>query len=384
MIYFDNAATTGHKPIGVINAVNNALKNYSANPGRSGHKASQKSAEAVFKTREKVSDFFGATGPEKVIFTLNCTQSINMVLKGVLRKGDHVIVSSFEHNAVMRPLNKISVSYDVAEVSLFDDEKTLKEFERKIRPNTRMIVCTGASNVFGKTLPIEEIGNLCRNRGILFCVDAAQIAGVLPINMKKMNIDFLCVAAHKGLYAPMGIGILIAEKNIPNTLIEGGTGTNSEEFVQPEFSPERYESGTVNLPAILGIGAGIDFVNKTGIENIYRYELNLTRKIYSFLKENKNVELYTPEPLLNSYMPVISFNFKGIESHKTSNLLSEKGIAVRAGLHCAPLAHKYMNTLNFGAVRISTSVFNKSEETDALKKVLNSENFLKNLKIPIE
>ena len=258
MIYFDNAATTGIKPPSVVAAVKYALENLSANPGRSGHQASAKAAELVYKAREKVALFFGAEGAENVVFTLNCTHSANCILKGVLRRGDHVVVSSMEHNAVVRPLVKTGVSYSVAKVSLTDDGETLKSFAQSIKPNTRLIFCTGASNVTGKILRIQRIGELCRKRGILFAVDAAQTAGVLPIDMQKQNIDFLCVAPHKGLYAPMGTGILIARKNIINTVLEGGTGTNSLELKQPPDLPERLESGTLNLPGIAGISAGME------------------------------------------------------------------------------------------------------------------------------
>ena len=227
MIYFDNAATTSIKPKEVINNVNYALKNLSANPGRSGHSLSVNTALAVYNTRQKIADFFGANGGENVIFTLNCTHALNYVLKGVLGRGDHVITSDLEHNAVMRPLIKTGVNFSTFKVDFKDENKTVSELESKIKPNTKLVVCTVASNVWGKILPIEKIGKICKNKGVLFCVDAAQGAGVLPINMQEMNIDFLCVAAHKGLYAPMGIGILICQKPIENTLLEGGSGTNS-------------------------------------------------------------------------------------------------------------------------------------------------------------
>lgn len=384
MIYFDNAATTGNKPQNVIKAVTVALKEYSANPGRSGHATSVKTSDAIYRVRESIADFFGASGPEKVIFTLNCTHSINCVLKGILKPGDHVIVSSFEHNAVMRPLKKIGIPFDIADVSLLNDEETLNNFKRKIKPNTRMIICTGASNVFGKLLPIEEIGKICYERGILFALDAAQIAGVIPIDMQKMHIDFLCVAPHKGLYAPMGIGILIAEKYIENTVLEGGTGTNSIELTQPEYLPERHESGTVNVSGIMGIGAGIEFVKNIGIDKLYNHEMQLTRNLYFGLKSNGNVKLYTPEPLKWSYAPVLSFNFYGNDSIKTAEILSKNGIAVRGGLHCAPLAHRYLNTLDTGTVRLSTAGFNTVMEVNSFLKLIKDENFVKKLKKPIE
>lgn len=384
MIYFDNAATSGVKPQSVIDSVTKAMKEFNSNPGRSGHSLSLKTADAIYKVREKIASLFGASGPERVIFTLNCTHSINCVLKGVLGRGDHIIVSSFEHNAVMRPLNKLGVSYSIANVSLTDDEQTVKNFEEKIRPNTRMVFCTGASNVFGKILPIKEIGNLCRKKGILFGVDAAQTAGVIPINMKEMCIDFLCIAPHKGLYAPMGCGILISEKSIPKTVLEGGTGTNSVDYFQPEFYPEKHESGTLNVPTIFGIGAGIDFVKKITPKKIYAHELNLAKEVYRKLKIRDDIILYTPEPLLWGYAPVISFNFKEIDSANVSRILSDFGVAVRGGLHCAPLAHNYMGTLDGGAVRLSFGSFNTGNEVERFLRLINSENFLKKLKFSIE
>lgn len=370
MIYLDNAATTGKKPLPVIKAMENALKNYSANPGRSGHTFSVNAAEAVYRIREKTADFFGATGAEKVCFTLNCTHSINCVLKGVLKKGDHVIVSDLEHNAVMRPLKKTGVSFSRAEVSLTDDNTTLSNIEKLIKPNTKLVFCTGASNVLGKLLPIKNIGALCKKKGILFAVDAAQTAGVVPINMKEMNIDFLCIAPHKGLYAPMGLGVLICEKAIENTLLEGGTGSNSIELTQPEVLPERLESGTVNLPAILALGAGIDYVKGIGVNRIYAAEMELIHRTYYGLKNNPGIKLYTPDPAKFGYAPVLSFNIKDLTSSDTSEQLDKYGIAVRGGLHCAPTAHNKIGTLPSGTVRVSVASFNNLSEIEKFLSVV--------------
>lgn len=370
MIYFDNAATTGRKPIGVIKAVDLSLRELSANPGRSGHTASLKVADAVYSVREKTAKFFGASGAENVVFTLNCTHSINCVIKGVLKPGEHTVTSTLEHNSVMRPLIKEQIPFDTAYVSLTDDRITLREFEKKIRPDTRLVICTGASNVFGKMLPIAEIGALCKDRGVLFAVDAAQIAGVIPINMREMNIDYLCIAPHKGLYAPMGIGILICEKPIENTIIEGGTGTNSIELVQPDTLPERLESGTVNVPEIMGISAGIDYVNQIGINKIYAHEMKLIRYLYKELSKIEKVELYTPEPRDGMYAPVLSFNIYGKTSTEVSEYLNEKGIAVRGGLHCAPFAHRQIGTLERGTVRVSVASFNTAAEAANLIKAI--------------
>lgn len=370
MIYLDNAATTGRKPAGVIKAVDGALRELSANPGRSGHNASLKAADAVYSVREKTAELFGASGAENVVFTLNCTHSINSVIKGVLKTGEHAVTSSLEHNSVMRPLIKEEIPFDIAFVSLSDDKATLREFERKIRPDTRLVICTGASNVLGKTLPIAEIGALCKDRGVLFAVDAAQIAGVIPINMREMNIDYLCIAPHKGLYSPMGIGILICEKPIENTIIEGGTGTNSAQLIQPESLPERLESGTVNVPAIMGISAGIDYVKGIGINKIYSHEMRLIRYLYKELSKIERVQLYTPEPKDGMYAPVLSFNVYGKTSSEVSQYLNDKGIAVRGGLQCAPSAHRQIGTLQRGAVRVSVAAFNTTTEMGSLIKAI--------------
>ncbi len=380
MIYFDNAATTAQKPREVKTAVINALEHYTANPGRSGYKYSVKTADAVYEVRKKTAEFFGADGAENVVFTSNCTQSINTVLKGILKKGDHLVVSSLEHNAVMRPLNKLGIRFSVAEVDFEDDNKTCENFKNAIKPNTKMIFCTGASNVCGKILPIKKIGEICKLKRIIFGVDAAQTAGVIPINMKESNIDFLCVAAHKGLYALTGLGVLICRKNIPETLIEGGTGTNSLSLLQPLEMPERLESGTLNVPAVISLGAGLDFINKKGITKIYKHESEITNKIYKSLSKNTDIVLYTPPPYFWQFVPVLSFNLKGVTSSDTAALLDKHNICVRAGYHCAPTAHKVMNTLESGTVRVSFSAFNTLFEAEEFLKVMNDKNFYKKLK----
>lgn len=369
MIYFDNAATTGHKPVSVINAVNFALKKMSANPGRSGHALSQLAANEVYNARQKVSDFFGSDGPETIVFTANCTTSINYVLKGVLSQGDHIVISDIEHNAVMRPIASMKIDYTMAKVSLTDDNETISNFKNAIKPNTKMIFCTAISNVLGKILPLMRIGELCKKQGILFGVDAAQAAGVLPINMKSMNIDYLCIAPHKGLYCPMGIGILIARSPIKKTIVEGGTGTESLEFMQPNTLPEMLESGTVNLPGIASVTAGIDFVkNKSSC--VLKYENELVKRLYASLK-GTDIVFYT-NPNDFGYGPVICFNVLNLPSEQVAEFLNKRGFALRAGLHCAPTAHKKIGTLNQGGVRFSPSIFNNSYEVDSLIKELKN------------
>lgn len=370
MIYFDNAATTGHKPQSVVKAMNYALTNLSANPGRSGHDISQSAAAAMYNTRSAISDFFGGSGAENVIFTANCTQSINMVLKGVLDYGDNVVISDMEHNAVIRPINVMNISYSIANVSLDNDSETVNNFKKAIHSKTKMIFCTAASNVLGKKLPLKKIGDLCREYGLLFGVDAAQAAGVIPINMQEMNIDFLCIAPHKGLYAPMGLGILIAQKPIKKTIIEGGTGTDSLNAFQPSMMPERFESGTVNLPAITATKAGLDFISGK-VDCIYRREMKLVSRLYDNLLRNKKIIFYT-EPEYNGFVPVLPFNVNGKTSDEVAEYLNKNGVALRAGLHCAPTAHKKIGTAKIGAVRFSPSVFNTVQEVDRLIYLLNN------------
>ena len=370
MIYFDNAATSGIKPRSVIDATCRHISGLTANPGRSGHAASQSAAMQVFSCRRKLAKLFNAMGEESVVFTANCTQSINFVLKGVLEPNDHIIVSDLEHNAVMRPLKSLGVAVSVAEVSLQDNETTVSNFKKQIRPNTKMIFCTAGSNVIGRKLPIESIGKLCSENGILFGVDAAQAAGVIPINMQDMNIDYLCIAAHKGLLSPMGLGVLIANKPIKRTIIEGGTGTDSKSFEQPEELPERLESGTINLPAICALEAGVDYVAKN-MNRIHKKEMWLCEYFYNRLMHSNKLLCYTKNYNSNDYLPVVAFNVKGKDSDSVANFLSENGVYMRAGLHCAPMAHKKIGTFEGGCLRFAPSALNTKNEVDYLLKLLN-------------
>ena len=365
MIYLYNAAPTYPKPQSVIKAVDDALKK-SANPGRSGHSLSQNTAVSVYQVREKLKDMFSAPSVENVIFTLNCTHAINYVLKGLLKSGDRIVTSSFEHNAVMRPLEKLKkqgVHVDIAEAYPDDKEATVRSFSRLINTNTKLVICTAASNVIGLKMPIKEIGMMCKQFGTSFCVDAAQLAGICDINMKECNIDYLCIAAHKGLYAPMGTGVLITKDNRLETIIEGGTGTASIMLDQPNDLPEMLESGTINVPGIIGIGAGIDFVKSKGFDKIYSHEMGLVKRLYKQLKSTPGVKLYTPEPDDN-YAPVLSFNINGLNSVESASKLNSLGFATRAGLHCAPFAHKRIGTIESGTVRICPSVFTSSQDIE--------------------
>ena len=288
---------------------------------------------------------FGLREPENVVFTLNCTHAINMVLHGVLNRGDHVVTSDLEHNAVMRPLFKLAadgvISYTTAHVCEGNVETTVENFKKVIKPNTRMIVCMHASNVFGTVLPIAEIAGLCHERGLLFVVDAAQSAGVLPLDMAKTGIDYLCMPGHKGLYGPMGTGLLLcADGEKIRPLLEGGTGSLSAHLYQPPILPDKLESGTGNTPGIFALSAGIGFVQTIGIDEIAQHELSLIRELYDALAMTANVRLYTKRPAAGTHVPLLPFNIAGLHSEETAALLNEAGIAVGGGVDFGPLPHQ--------------------------------------------
>lgn len=362
MIYFDNGATTFPKPQAVIRAADNAMRNFGANPGRSGHKMSVRASEIVYECRKNAAKLFGLDNPENIIFTNNCTCALNIVIKGTLKCGDHAIISCMEHNAVARPMEFMrsqGVDYTVVDYVFGDNEATLDNFRKAIRSNTKLIVCTHASNVFGVRFPIERLAAMCKIYNILFCVDAAQTAGVLPISMNECDIDYLCTAGHKGLYGPMGTGILAINSDIhPRELTQGGTGSESANLRQPETLPDKYESGTPNLSGIAGLNEGICFVLNRGEERIFSYEMRLAQKLYDGLARNDAVILYTSRPEQETHVPVISFNIKGHDSEEIAAMLSNRfNIAVRAGLHCAPLAHRFYGTEENGTVRAVMSAF---------------------------
>lgn len=370
MIYLDNSATSYPKPPQVTAAVSNAMREFGANPGRSGYSMSMRTTAAVYACRSAAASFFGAAGAECVVFQPSCTQALNLVIKGCLNSGDHAVISDLEHNAVVRPLSELSkkgVTYSVAKVYPADSDKTTDSFRHAITPSTKLVVCTQASNVFGIRLPVERIAAMCHQYGAKICVDCAQSAGIVPINIQQSGIDYLCCAGHKGLYGPMGTGLLIFKDPTDKlaTLIEGGTGTQSRSLFQPDDPPERYESGTLNVPGIIGLHAGINFVSSHGVEKIYKSEMNKISSLYTQLSKINGVTLYTPPPQPPWYLPVLSFNINGIESETVGEHLAKSGIAVRCGLHCAPLAHEKMQT-GSGTVRVSPSIFTRQSEIDTL------------------
>ena len=347
-----------------------------ANPGRSGHFLSMKSSEMIFDARKTAADFFGVKSEENVIFTKNCTEALNIVIKGILKPGDHIVISSLEHNSVMRPLKRlesIHVSYTEAKVFPKDNDKTVDSFRKSINARTRMILCTHASNVWGIKLPVERIAALAHEYGLLFALDAAQSAGVVPINISEIKADFLCVPGHKGLYGPMGTGMLIfSGSHIPDSLIEGGTGSSSGFFEQPELLPDKFESGTPNLSGIAGLKAGMDYVSRIKVENIAKHEFMLVTHLYKELKQIKGIHLYTPMPEPDYFVPILSFNIEGKDSESAAESLNRRNIAVRAGIHCSPAAHKSFGTENVGAVRVSPSIFTRRSEMDYFLQCVKS------------
>ena len=370
MIYLDNAATTWPKPRGTAAAIADVLSFRGANPGRGSYRMAELSSETVYRCRSHAAEFFGAKSAERVIFTPSCTASINYVLKGALSAGDHVIISDMEHNAVTRPVHQLSrrgVQFSMARVHECDPEATVAEFRRCMRVNTKLIFCTHASNVFGIKLPVAEIGELAHRNGILFGVDCAQSAGTAEIDLRRLKADFLCMPAHKGLYGIMGLGMLIinCDRKL-RTLIEGGTGSLSGVNEQPDFLPDRFESGTLNVPAIAALDVGMSFIDTIGRQRLENHEMNLVRRAYDAFSAMPECALYTARPETDTHVPLLSFNIDSMTSDEAAQRLGSMDIAVRAGLHCAGDAHRKIGTQSCGTIRVCPSVFTSDAEMDSL------------------
>lgn len=368
MINFDNSATSWPKPLQVRKAAAEAMVRYGGNPGRSGHSLSIKTAEAVYRARQTAAAFFGAE-TENTVFTLNCTHALNLAIKGIAGNGEHIIISNLEHNSVARPVHALSRSgteYDIAETDC-DDDVTISNFERLIRPDTKAVVCTLGSNVTGRITPWKKIGELCRRHGICFIADGAQACGVIDVKLSQ-GINILCTAGHKSLYGPSGTGLLISDGSFAITpLMEGGTGSTSLELDQPDFMPDCLESGTVNTCGVIALGEGIRFVSDMGTDRIFTHETALCKRFIEGIKNLDNVVIYRDT---GRYLPIVSFNIKGFTSNETASMLSDAGYALRGGLHCSGLAHKAIGTAPEGTVRFSPSVFSKKAETDGLIKTV--------------
>lgn len=362
MIYLDNAATTGYKPPQVIQAVADTLANVSANPGRSGHKLSTQAMMTVMKTRQAVCDFVNGHSPDKVVFSLNCTTALNLAIIGSVKKGCHVISSLSEHNSVLRPLVELQKRKIVDVTFLVPDNQNKispADVKNAIRKNTTMIVLGHISNVTASKQDVEAIGKIAKLHDLLFVVDGAQSVGYTPIDMQKQNIDMLAFPAHKGLHGPMGLGCLCFGEKMPRPIVFGGTGTDSHMPLQPTTTPEGFESGTQNLPAIAGLNAAINWHNETNCIHSQKRQV-FARMIFDGLHSIKGINVLS-SPCFES--GIVSFSFDNLNSLAASDLLDERfDVATRAGLHCAPLMHKHLGTDKDGLVRASVSAQNTKQE----------------------
>ncbi|MGM9680732.1 MAG: aminotransferase class V-fold PLP-dependent enzyme [Eubacteriales bacterium] len=370
--YLDNGATTYPKPESVYEAASRAMRDCGGNPGRGVHPLALASLEAVYETREKIAALFGGS-PERVVFTVNATEALNFAMKGLVKPGGHILISEMEHNSVRRPAESLrgqGCRYDVFSVRGSADD-ILASIRRLIRPETCLIAACHRSNVAPITLPVEKIGALCRERNIRFVVDAAQSAGAVPIDVEKMKIDALCAPGHKGLFGTMGSGFVLFGGNVPDasiaTILEGGSGLASYLPGMPDVLPERLEAGTLPVPAIAALGAGIDFVRKIGVDQIGKMESELLTAICDRLLSTGRVRIYGPTHAPGS---ALLFNVDKYAPSEVSSYLSGRGICTRAGIHCTPLAHRLLGTPKGGAVRVSLSPLNTLQDADALRTAI--------------
>ena len=377
MIYFDNAATSFPKPLSVLREITKCIKSYCGNPGRGAHSLSRVSSEKVYTAREEIASLFGSDKPENVFFTYNDTYALNMVIKGLLQKGDHVLISDMEHNSVYRPI-AVMAEKGLIEFDIFDSmclswgqngEGICEGIKKLIKPNTKMLIAAHASNICSAVLPICEIGALCRSLGIIFVLDGAQSAGHIPISMERDNIDVLCAPGHKGLYGLQGSGFVILGDGImPNPIIEGGSGVNSLDIHMPELSPERFEAGTVSVPCAIALCEGIKFVRERGMEEIHEHECTLFCRAFDMLSSFENVTIYAPMHIGS----VLLFNVDSVPSERLSAMLDGCGICTRGGYHCSPLGHRTLGTPAGGAVRLSFSPFNTMRELETFYSSMKS------------
>ena len=343
MIYLDNGATSLHKPPVVYRAVQEAL-HCCANPGRGGYPAARKAADVVYGCREQAGNLFACL-PEQVVLTTSCTHGLNLAIRTLVKPGSTVVISGFEHNAVTRPLHALGARIRIAGRKLFDWEDTLSAFEKQLE-GADAAVFTHVSNVFGYILPVAEMARLCRDRSIPFIIDAAQSAGSLPVSLSDLGADFIAMPGHKGLLGPQGTGLLLC-KGGAEPLLYGGTGSYSRQQTMPEELPDRLEAGTLNVPGYAGLGEGLRHLNQTGVERIFHREHSMLQRCIAGL-ENAGMQVFAGphQAATVSFLP-------GMDCEEAAEILARQGIAVRAGLHCAPCAHESAGTLETGTVRVS-------------------------------
>ena len=368
-IYFDNSSTSFPKAPNVGRAMGEFIENGAFNINRGSYEGAYEAGSAVLDTREMLKDLFNCPNSKNVVFTPSVTYSLNFFIKGFLKPGDHVLVTSVEHNAVMRPLvqmEKLGVEFDAVPC---DEEGgvTADDFRAYIKENTKAIITTHASNVCGTIIPIEEIGALCKEKGLVYAVDTAQTAGILNIDMQKANIDFLAFTGHKGLLGPQGIGGFIASDKLEGLIdpvISGGTGSLSDSEEIPDFLPDRFESGTLNLPGIIGLHQALVYLKEAGIDNMRNEKMEITKYFLDQVKKIEGVRI-AGKKTVEGRLGVVSIDFEGFDNSIVSFYLSSKyKIMTRVGMHCAPRAHKTLKTFPQGTVRFSFSHFNTKEEVD--------------------
>ena len=366
MIYLDNAATTRIKPKVVVEAVAEALTTL-GNAERGTHSASLGASRTVFSTRMKLAKFFNAEGPSNIVFTMNATESLNIAIKGILEKGDAVITTCLEHNSVLRPLYQLRD--EGVELSFVSADKlgrpNYEEYESLIKPNTKAIISTAGSNLTGNLVDIKRVGEIAKRHGLIFVVDASQVAGVFPIDVKELNIDILCFTGHKGLLGPQGTGGLYVRDGVEvKPYLSGGTGVQTYNEHQPAEMPTRLEAGTLNGHGLAGLDAAIDYINEVGMQTIHDKEMSLMWKFYNGVKDIEGVKIYG-DFNVKDRCPIVSINLSDYESGVVSDeLFTRFEIATRPGGHCAPLMHRALGTVDQGAVRFSFSHFNTEEEVD--------------------
>ena len=375
MIYLDNAATSFPKPQSVTDEVLRCMQSYCGNAGRGSHRIAMEAAEKIFECRSEAASFFGLESPENVAFTMNTTMALNIAIKGFLKPGDHVLISDMEHNAVARPIHKLAsrglITYDVFSSMINDPQaspvRICAGIAKLARPQTKMLICSHMPNISSYQLPLARIGAFCRKHGILFVVDGAQSAGHLPINMKELQIDALCLPGHKGLLGVQGSGMLLLRDGLcADTLIEGGSGYHSLDREMPAEAPERYEAGTLSTPAIAGLCEGIKEIKRLGVEKISQHLSSLHLRLQRNLQQFSQITVYTPQ-----YTgAVLLLNVEGIEADRLGAMLDQRGFCVRAGYHCAALGHQTLGTPQGGAVRVSAGIFNTPHHIDAFSNAL--------------
>ena len=362
MIYLDNAATSWPKPPCVAKAISEAITAYGGNPGRGGHKLALAAGNILYDTRDLISDFFGSSDPFRIIFTQNITMSLNMVIRGFLSSDDHVLISPMEHNAVMRPLTAMKIRYDILPHES-NGSVIPEKIPSMIRPETKMIIICHESNVNGVVQPIRQIGKIARENNIFLMADCAQSAGHIPVRCDTDFIDFLCFTGHKGLMGPTGTGGLVLGDcvNIRDlrTMIYGGTGSLSESYLQPEFMPDKFESGTQNVCGLAGLNAGIKWLEEQGIERLHAKSRILMKKLTEGLSDVPGIKCYSESG------EVLSVTIDRKDNGTAAEFLEHKyGIMTRIGLHCAPLAHHTLGTFPNGTIRFAVSPFTTEDEID--------------------